>query len=122
MPQAMAVHQRANSTSPALAEARNREIARLNGIYLDMLAKAGVQRARTARHGAAHEQGGGFLVEVDGKELGRARAGGGRRPAEPARDRRHRARHDLRPGAGGGLSLPEQLAVVGAGYIGIEVR
>ncbi|MFO1072011.1 MAG: FAD-dependent oxidoreductase [Geminicoccaceae bacterium] len=53
----------------ALAEARNREIARLNGIYLDMLAKAGVQIFPHRATVQPRWSGGGFLVEVDGKEL-----------------------------------------------------
>lgn len=105
----------------ALAEARNREIARLNGIYLDMLAKAGVQLFPHRAAVRPRWSGGGFLVEVDGKELWAERVlvAVGARPSLPEIDGIELAMtsdqvlEEVYP-------LPERLAVVGAGYIGIE--
>ncbi len=101
----------------ALIDARNGEIARLNGIYLDMLAKAGVQvfaaRGRIAAAGT---------VEVGGERhtAERILVAVGARPSLP----------EL-PGIEHAITSddalenledkPARLAVIGAGYIGIEL-
>lgn len=105
----------------ALLEARNAEIARLNRVYLDMLESAGVRllhgRARILAKTVE-----GFRVEVGGLEVSAERvlAAVGARPSLP----------DI-PGAEHAVTsdelleevypLPRRLAVVGAGYIGVEL-
>ncbi|MCS6778072.1 MAG: glutathione-disulfide reductase [Geminicoccaceae bacterium] len=105
----------------ALLEARNAEIARLNRVYLDMLESAGVRllhgRARILAKTAQ-----GFRVEVGGLEVSAERVlvAVGARPSLPEI-----------PGAEHAVTsdelleeiypLPHRLAVVGAGYIGVEL-
>ena len=84
----------------------------LDGIYLPMLERAGVQLSRAMRILSAH--GRGFVVLAgDESRHGRPGAGGGRRAAEPARAAGDRARPDLRPGPGG--RLPPARAAGGDG-------
>ena len=104
-----------------LAEARNREIARLNGIYLDMLAKAGVEIFPHRATVRPRWAGGGFVVEVGGREVWAERVlvAVGARPSLPEIDGIELAMtsdqvlEEVYP-------LPRRLAVVGAGYIGVE--
>jgi glutathione reductase (NADPH) len=105
----------------ALCEARNREIARLNGVYIEMLAKAGVRliegRATVRRPWA----GDGFVVTVGDLELSAKRVliAVGAKPALPEVEGIEHAMtsdqvlEEVYP-------LPRRLAVVGAGYIGVE--
>lgn len=103
-----------------LLENRNAEIARLNRVYVEMLERAGVRilhgrariRAKTAQ---------GFIVEVAGTEIlaDRVLVAVGARPSLPEIPGiEHAVTSD-------GLleevyPLPRRLAVVGAGYIGVE--
>ncbi len=105
----------------ALLEARNAEIARLNRVYLGMLESAGVRllvgRARLLGREAA-----GFRVAVDGEELLAERvvvAVGARPSLPPLPGVEHASTSDqLLEGV---YPLPRRLAVVGAGYIGVEL-
>jgi glutathione reductase (NADPH) len=105
----------------ALIEARNSEIARLNRVYLDMLESAGVRLL----HGRARliaKTGGGFCVEVGGVEVSadRVSVAVGARPSLPELPGIEHAvtsdelLEEVYP-------LPHRLAVVGAGYIGVEL-
>lgn len=101
----------------ALIEARNREIDRLNGVYIDMLDKAGVQlvasRARVAAANAV--EAGGAIHTAD-----RILIAVGATPSLPELPGIEHAitsddaleRMEQKPG---------RLAVIGAGYIGIEL-
>jgi glutathione reductase (NADPH) len=101
----------------ALIEARNREIDRLNGVYIGMLEKAGVQliTARGRIAGANAVEAGGETHTAD-----RILVAVGARPSLP----------DL-PGIEHAITSddalermeqkPGSLAVIGAGYIGIEL-
>lgn len=101
----------------ALIDARNNEIARLNGIYIDMLAKAGVTLI-TARGRVVDEH----TVEAGGEThtAERILVAVGARPSLP----------EL-PGIEHAITSddalehleekPRSLAVIGAGYIGIEL-
>ncbi|MEM7022497.1 MAG: glutathione-disulfide reductase [Pseudomonadota bacterium] len=102
---------------PALIGARNKEIQRLNGIYLDMLAKAGVEviPARATLTGTNE-------IEADGQRhtAERILVAVGARPSLPelpgiehALTSDHALEHLE--------EIPERLAVIGAGYIGIEL-
>lgn len=102
-----------------LCEARNREIARLNRVYVDMLTRAGVRllEGRASLRGAA----GDFRVRVGGEEhrAERVLLAVGARPVLPeVPGVEHAVTSDqvleeVYP-------LPRRLAVVGAGYIGVE--
>ena len=105
----------------ALLEARNAEIARLNRVYVDMLASVGVRLL----HGRARiigKTGDGFRVEVDGVELSadRVLVAVGARPSLPEIPGLEHAvtsdelLEEVYP-------LPRRLVVVGAGYIGVEL-
>lgn len=104
-----------------LCEARNTEIARLNGIYIQMLAKAGVELfPQFAR--IAGRSGDGFTIAVGEREVTAARVlvAVGARPSLPELPGIEHAvtsdqiLEDVYP-------LPERLAVIGAGYIGLEL-
>ena len=112
----------------ALCVARNREIDRLNGIYLDMLARAGVRllpgRAAIRRRLPDGGGGGGgdFVVAVGDEEVSAERVlvAVGAQPTLPEIPgvelamTSDRVLEDVYP-------LPRRLVVVGAGYIGVEL-
>jgi glutathione reductase (NADPH) len=99
---------------------RNDEIARLNGIYIGMLEKAGV-RLIAGRARIVGRSGDGFVVEVGGERIAATRVAlaVGAQPSAP-----------VIPGVELAVSsdqlledvyeLPRRLAVIGAGYIGLE--
>ncbi len=105
----------------ALLRARNAEIDRLNRVYLDMLAKAGVQLV-AGRGRLAGRVDRGFRVRVGGQELSAERvlvAVGARPSLPPIPGIEHAVTSDwmlerIYP-------LPNRLVVVGAGYIGVEL-
>lgn len=105
----------------ALCTARNREIARLNGVYIDMLARSGVRlvegRATVRRQGSGE----GFLVSVGGEELWAQRVliATGAQPVLPEVDGIEHAMTSDQV-LEEVYDLPRRLAVVGAGYIGVE--
>ncbi len=105
----------------ALLEARNKEIQRLNGLYAGMLAQVGVtvhagRALITGRVGAR------YRLEVAGDTISADRVliAVGARPAKPAvLGIEHTVSSDeileeIYP-------MPKRLAVVGAGYIGVEL-
>lgn len=104
-----------------LLEARNREIARLNKIYLGMLERAHV-RLLTGEARILGRAGDGFLVAVGDERLSASRVlvATGARPVLPALPGIEHALtsdallEDIYP-------LPRRLAVVGGGYIGVEL-
>lgn len=104
-----------------LCENRNREIARLNGVYIAMLEKAGV-RLIPARARIAGRDGDGFTVEVAGERLSAARVlvATGARPTLPELPGIEHAitSDDILEKV---YDLPRRLAVVGGGYIGVEL-
>ncbi|MFO1068442.1 MAG: glutathione-disulfide reductase [Geminicoccaceae bacterium] len=105
----------------ALLKARNDEIARLNGIYLGMLERSGV-RLIAGRATIAGRGDWGFLVEVGGERVAAKHvliATGARPNLPPLPGIEHaitsdHALEDL-------YEQPRRLAVVGAGYIGVEL-
>jgi glutathione reductase (NADPH) len=101
----------------ALIAARDREIDRLNGIYLGMLEKAGVQliRARGRLTAADTVEAGGQIHSAD-----RIVIAVGARPSMPALPGiEHAITSDEALERMG--DKPGRLAVIGAGYIGIEL-
>ncbi|GBD42896.1 Glutathione amide reductase [bacterium HR40] len=104
----------------ALLSARDREVARLQGVYRRLLREAGVHlyeaRARIVAGGPPH------VVEVAGERV-RARrvvvAVGGRPSLPDLPGIEHAVTSDWV--FEGHYPLPRELAVVGAGYIGVEV-
>ena len=78
---------------PALIAARDREIDRLNGIYISMLKSAGAELISGARPPGRTRTRSRSSGEVHSRPAHRDR---GRRPPEPARAARHRARDHLR--------------------------
>jgi glutathione reductase (NADPH) len=106
----------------ALCRARNREIDRLNGIYVDMLERAGVELL----HGRARVQprwsGDGFVVAVGDREVVAERVliAVGSHPSLPEIDGIEHAMtsDDVLEQV---YPLPRRLVVVGAGYIGVEL-
>jgi glutathione reductase (NADPH) len=104
-----------------LLEARNREIARLNGLYIGMLERAGV-RLLTGEARILGRDGEGFCVAVGAERLTATRVlvATGARPRLPAL-----------PGLEHALTSdavleelydqPRRVAVVGGGYIGVEL-
>lgn len=116
-----------DDTNPAhrfqsLLEARNNEIQRLNGIYIGMLEKAGVEVfpdwARVVGRGA----GGKLTVEVGGTQhtADRLLIAVGCRPTTPSVDGIEHvvSSDDILEDI---YALPKRLIVVGAGYIGVEI-
>ena len=107
----------------ALLEARNREIQRLNGIYLDMLGRAGVQVF--AGHGRLRPGGAsGHVVEVGGEgerhSATHVVVAVGARPSLPEIEGLEHvvtSDHMLEEI----YELPRRFVVVGAGYIGVEI-
>jgi glutathione reductase (NADPH) len=105
----------------ALCEARNREIARLNGIYIEMLRKSGVELFEGYAKVRPRWSGDSFVVTVDGQEhlAKRVLIAVGAHPSLPEVDGIEHAMtsdqvlEEVYP-------LPRRLAVVGAGYIGVE--
>jgi glutathione reductase (NADPH) len=105
----------------ALCAARNREIARLNGIYIEMLGRSGVELFQGFARVRPRWSGDGFVVTVDGQELlaKRVLIAVGAHPSLPEVDGIEHAMtsdqvlEEVYP-------LPKRLAVVGAGYIGVE--
>ena len=105
----------------ALLEARNKEIQRLNDIYAGMLEKAGVI-VHPGRAKLESQARGRFTIDVEGEIVtaDRVLVAVGARPARPAilgiehSVTSDEILEDLYP-------MPERLAVVGAGYIGIEL-
>jgi glutathione reductase (NADPH) len=102
---------------PSFIDARNKEISRLNGIYRNMLEKAGVQviegRGRVT---------GPNTVEVDGKSFTAERilVAVGARPSlldVPGIEHVITSNEALE----GMTKQPKRLAVMGAGYIGVEL-
>jgi glutathione reductase (NADPH) len=105
-----------------LIEARNKEIARLNGVYLQMLERSGVALFPARARLGARTPDGLHTVEVAG-ERHQARhvlvSVGGRpvRPQVPGIEHAiasDQVLEDL-------YDFPERFAVVGAGYIGVEL-
>jgi glutathione reductase (NADPH) len=105
----------------ALCEARNREIARLNGIYIGMLEKAGVDLFTGRARVQPRWSGDGFIVQVGEAEIHTKRVlvSVGTHPSLPEIDGIEHAMtsdevlEEVYP-------LPRRLVVVGAGYIGVE--
>jgi glutathione reductase (NADPH) len=103
-----------------LCEARNTEISRLNGIYIQMLERSGVQLFES--HARLERAGDGFRVTVGDRSVtaGRVLLAVGARPSLPAVPGIELAvtsdqiLEDVYP-------LPARLAVIGAGYIGLEL-
>lgn len=106
-----------------LLENRNREIARLQGVYVRMLGDAGVRLIEGYARVLPERDGRAFRVEVAGEAVSadRVLVAVGGRPARPP---------EL-PGAElavtsdeileGVYGLPRRLVVVGGGYIGVEL-
>src|SRR5262249_21249647 len=100
---------------PDLIAAKDREIARLEGVYQGVLDKAGVETLRgTAKLADAH------TVEVDGRRYTAKNilvATGGRpvRPAIPGAELAMTSEEafDL-------AALPERVLIVGGGYVALE--
>ena len=105
-----------------LCEARNTEIARLGGIYLGMLERAGVRLFPTRAELLPERRGADFVVRAGNEEVTAARVlvAVGARPALPEIPGIELAwtsdevLENVYP-------LPQRLAVVGAGYIGLEL-
>ena len=105
-----------------LCTARNAEIARLNGIYLQMLERAGVRLFPSHARLLPRRDGDAFVIEAGGLEVTAARVlvAVGARPTLPEIPGIELAitsdqiLEDVYP-------LPRRLAVVGAGYIGLEL-
>ena len=105
-----------------LCEVRNQEIARLNGIYLQMLERAGVRLFPAHARLLERRDGEAFVVRVGEEEVTAARVlvAVGARPSLPELPGIELAwtsdevLENVYP-------LPERLAVVGAGYIGLEL-
>jgi glutathione reductase (NADPH) len=105
----------------ALLASRNKDIARLNGIYIGMLEQAGV-RLIPERARIAGRAGGGFVVEAGGERIDAARvliATGGRPslPEVPGIEHAITSDETLEDL----YDQPKRLVVVGAGYIGVEI-
>ena len=105
-----------------LCRARNAEITRLNGIYLQMLERAGVQLFPVHAGLLPQGTGKGFVVRVGDEEVTAARvlvAVGARPslPEIPGIELAWTSDHVLEEV----YRLPPRLAVVGAGYIGLEL-
>jgi glutathione reductase (NADPH) len=104
-----------------LLESRNREISRLNGVYIGMLEKAGARLIPEPARIVGRD-GDAFLVEVAGERLTAARVlvATGARPTLPELPgiehaiTSDNALEDL-------YEQPRRLAIVGAGYIGVEL-
>lgn len=105
----------------ALCTARNREIARLNGVYIDMLARSGVRLVEGRATVRRQRSGEGFLVSVGGEELWARRVliATGAKPVLPKVDGIEHAMTSDQV-LEEVYDLPRRLAVVGAGYIGVE--
>jgi glutathione reductase (NADPH) len=100
-----------------LVEARNQEIARLNGIYRDMLEKAGVRTLEGRGRIVAPNR-----VEVGGESYAAERilvAVGARPSLLDLPGIEHVITSD--DALEGVTKQPERLAVMGAGYIGVEL-
>ena len=105
-----------------LCEARNTEIARLNGIYIQMLERSGVRLFPTRAELLPRRDGEALTVRVGEEEVTAARVlvAVGARPSLPEIPGIELAMtsdqvlEEMFP-------LPERLAVVGAGYIGLEL-
>ncbi|MEK0081859.1 glutathione-disulfide reductase [Benzoatithermus flavus] len=105
----------------ALCRARNQEIDRLNGIYIDMLKKAGVELFTGRARVQPRWSGDGFVVAVGEHEIHTRRilVAVGAHPSLPEIDGIEHAMtsdevlEQVYP-------LPRRLVVVGAGYIGVE--
>jgi glutathione reductase (NADPH) len=105
-----------------LLENRNREIARLNGIYVGMLEKAGVRIISGYATLRPERDGGAFVLDAAGERVTADRvliAVGGRPnlPGLPG--------HELAVTSNEVLEevypLPKRLVVLGGGYIGVEL-
>ena len=105
-----------------LCTARNAEIARLNGIYLQMLERAGVRLFPTHARLLPGRDGEVFVVRAGEEEVtaGRVLVAVGARPSLPEIPgielaiTSDQVLEEVYP-------LPRRLAVVGAGYIGLEL-
>jgi glutathione reductase (NADPH) len=117
---------KAKDTAPRLdfrqlLENRNAEIARLNGIYMAMLEKAGV-RVLPGFGRITGRDGDGFIVDVEGEQVTAARVlvATGSHPSLP-----EVPGIDLAVTSNEILERiydqPQRLAVIGAGYIGVEL-
>jgi glutathione reductase (NADPH) len=106
----------------ALCRARNREIDRLNGIYIEMLAKAGVTLLQGRARIRPRWSGDSFTVCVGEEELRAKRVliAVGAHPSLPEVEGIEHAMtsDEVLEQV---YSLPRRLAVVGAGYIGVEL-
>jgi len=105
-----------------LLDARNKEIQRLNGIYISMLEKAGVAIFADWARVAGRDDGGRLIVEVDGLRhtADRLLIAVGCRPTNPTIDgiehvvSSDEILEDV-------YDFPKRLIIVGAGYIGVEI-
>lgn len=104
-----------------LQEARNREIARLEAVYQSLLDKAGVERL-AGRGRIVGRDGETFVVEVEGQQR-RARrvlvAVGARAEQPDIPGLEHAVTSDAV--VEGEIPFPRRVAVLGAGYIGVEL-
>jgi glutathione reductase (NADPH) len=105
-----------------LLEARNKEIARLNGIYIKMLDSSGVRLFPTRAAIAGRTEDGLVAIDVGGTKLTARHvlvAVGGKPSLPRVEGIEHaitsdEALEDI-------YEFPKRLAVVGAGYIGVEI-
>ncbi len=106
----------------ALLAARNKEIARLNGVYIQMLVKAGVEIVEGHARLLGRSADGGFRVEAAGRQITATRVliAVGARPSLPELPGiEHAVTSDFILEEV--FDRPRRLAVIGAGYIGIEL-
>ena len=105
-----------------LIAARNAEIARLEGIYQRLLDEAGVRRLVGNAAIEVERREGAFVIEVEGERLTTTRvlvATGGR-PTAPDTFEGQQLTVSSDQLLEGTYPFPRRLAVVGAGYIGLE--
>lgn len=105
----------------ALLEARNKEIQRLNDIYLGMLGRAGVD-LHPGRAKLLGKEGGRFLIGIEGEThtAERVLVAVGASPSRPAvLGVEHTVTSDEILESL--YEMPRRMAVIGAGYIGIEI-
>jgi glutathione reductase (NADPH) len=106
----------------ALLLARNKEIARLNGIYIQMLQKAGVRIFDGHARLLGRDADGTFRIDAAGQEVTATRVliAVGARPSLPELPGiEHAVTSDFILEEV--FERPRRLAVIGAGYIGIEL-
>lgn len=104
-----------------LQDARNREVARLEGVYQSLLDKSGVERL-AGRGRIVGRDGEAFVVEVDGQRRHARRvlvAVGARAEQPDIPGLEHAVTSDAV--VEGEIPFPRRVAVLGAGYIGVEL-